>query len=118
MSTAADLVIAAQSILVLGVFVASVTAYRRGLHDWSVFHAAVAGLCLVYLTGYGWLLFTDVGRATWSEVMVGVGFIAWPIAWGYPSIASIRSQAKIDRLRSTVVDYERSSPILDRCEEA
>lgn len=116
MSRAGDLVIALQAVLVLGALVGALTAYRKGLHDWAFFHLSVAGLAGMYLCGYAWLILSHIDRGTWSEIMVGVGFITWPVVWGWPSWASIRSQRKVERLRSTVVDYEQTSPILDRGE--
>lgn len=116
MSHAGDFVILGQTLLVVAAMVGALIAYRKGLHDWAFFHLSVAGLAGIYLCGYAWLVLSDVDRGTWSEVMVGVGFITWPVVWGWPSWASIRSQRKVERLRSTVVDYERTSPILDRSE--
>ena len=110
--TAAEVVVILQLPAVVAAMVMSVVAMRRGIHDWMPFHAAVGALATVYLVGYGWLLCTDVDRATWSEVMVGVGFVTWPVTWLVPTFMSIHTQKSVDRLKARVYRYEQHSTVM------
>ena len=112
MSRASEFVVAFQIILVAWAALLAFRAYRRGLHDWRPFHLAVAFLCLTYLSGFLYLLIVQPDRKAWSEVMVGVGFVTWPVVWMYPSYLSMKANKAVNRLRSKVAEYGSPDTIL------
>lgn len=111
MSRAPELVIAIQSILVALAVIVNFVAYRRGLNEWRAQHLATSCLACIYLAGHLWLVAAHVDRQLWSEVMVGVGFVSWPVVWMSPGVLSIRSNRPIRRLRNKVAEYEEGDKL-------
>lgn len=80
----------------------SVWACRSGLLNLRPLHAAVAMLAAVYCAGYLYLIVEQPNVGDWSNVMRGVGLVAWPVAWVSWPILSIRLQSRVGRLHRVV----------------
>ena len=93
--TPAEWVVAAQSVLVVCALSLSVWATTHGLAEWRPWHAAIAGLCVLYLGAYLYLLILNPPRAAWSEWTIGISFVTWPVAWTWPAWQSIKSQRAV-----------------------
>lgn len=59
-------------------------------------HAAIACVAGAYVAGYAWLVsLTPNGDIRhWSEVMRGVGPVAWIVAWWAPAVLSLHRHKK------------------------
>jgi hypothetical protein len=64
--------------------------FRRG-------SALLALLATVYVAAYGWLLWSDVHPADWSQAVRWVGLASWPIVWVWPMLRLIRRTAEAER---------------------
>lgn len=69
--------------------VAAVWAARHSPLDWRARFWAQAFLAGCYVAGYVWL-FVEHDRARWSEVMIGLGPVAWVVVWIWPAVKAAR----------------------------
>lgn len=86
-----DLVLLGLALLVV---VVQGRASRFGMLEFAKVHAGKTILAAIYAAGYAWLLFTDVAPGEWSRWMLPVGLVAWPVAWTWGGLVSVRIHRK------------------------
>ena len=76
-------------------------AARTGPVEWKNLRVAQATLSVLYVFGFAWLLFTDIGQGEWSEYMTGLSPLAFILMWNLPPILSMKIWSQMIK---TIVD--------------
>ncbi len=83
-------------------------ASRYGMLEFARVHAGKTILAAIYTAGYAVLLFTDVAPGDWSRWMLPVGLVAWPVAWTWGGLVSVRIHRKAQaQVREVIEECEQ-----------
>jgi len=72
-------------------------AGRRGLIAVRWVRYSIAFLAATYTALYLWLILGDITVAEWSNLVRGIGPVAWVVVWILPAVLGLRVARKVDR---------------------
>lgn len=112
--TAHDLLDLVSLVLALVAVAANIAAARVAPREWRAQHLVIATLGALYAAGYLVLLVARPDVAEWSNVMRGLGPLAWWLVWVRPALYAGRSWrstfATLARLSAWPHEHEHATP--------
>jgi uncharacterized membrane protein len=83
--------------LAVGAVAVNGVAATRGPSPLRIASAARAGLAVVYVAAYIWLLANPTKRLAWSKTLAGVAIVAWVVVWIVPAITALHLERSYNR---------------------